>query len=674
MEKAAGKKHENASYYPPRALTARRRAGRSRTPFAPRMRAPRRASAVARRALRDEVLVDDAGACSTPVGLLLLAAFAGALSATQVFPARGGAVPDSARIHAPLIAVPPSFSAAPASPLPLPAEPAHPNSSAPSLPAVLPLPPPAVQPLPAATPPPPQSRLAVVIQGPVYAPALRGFLNASAVRPIFPGESPALLILSTTDSHAGSPYLKQYADAGFHVLITNESAIVTPRGTFPGSFKNSNFQRATTMAGVDFAATRGATHVLKMRGDTVITDPAVFREHFGLPSVLRPLWWYGPQDMYLGRPFPPSPSDTLFLGPLEHVRDMFDGRQDGIEYDTRLPEINLFDGYLMRRNMTRLEGCFAMPPLGVDMPDGMCLYEWRGVTPAVDCNHQRRSPPKCQAACDSLTCPPYVDHVGFPTSADFAPLLSGQDAMHEEAPGGALALQPTPAAPAPAPPVPAARDVRWAVVVQGLLFPQGAASWGDAALAAAGVPAERGLLRVLSVWTSDAAGPLFDAYIAGGFVPVRCDAAAFGAASFGVGAGNHNVNMQKHTSFMGLLAAQARGATHALKTRADIRVTDARAFLDNVLVPGALDRLSFLIKWVGSPRYPVDYLVAGPIEMMLDYFGPPYAEPSDGRFPELFLMQEYSRKRGWTAEDGPTHIKFCREVDFFFPRLPPGLL
>jgi hypothetical protein len=155
-----------------------------------------------------------------------------------------------------------------------------------------------------------------------------------------------------------------------------------------------------------------------------------------------------------------------------------------------------------------------------------------------------------------------------------------------------------------------------------------------------------------------------------GFLPCNATMEDFQALG-GVVPGAQNVNFQKYTAYKGLLAAQARGVTHAIKVRGDVRITNPWVFIQEVL--GNLTTLSFLITWVGTTRYPVDYLVAGPIGDVLDYFAPPFQDPQDGRFPELFLMEEFSKKRGWSAEDGPNHIAFCRGVDFFFPRLPMGI-
>jgi len=195
-------------------------------------------------------------------------------------------------------------------------------------------------------------------------------------------------------------------------------------------------------------------------------------------------------------------------------------------------------------------------------------------------------------------------------------------------------------------------------------------SWGNTMLDTVWPGARDTLVRVLSSM-DDVPPDQVAQYKAEGFVPVLSSWADFQSAGHTNGGGG-NVNLQMHTSYNGLLKARELGATHAIKQRADVRITNGRVFIEQVI--GTPHSLSFLTKWVGSPRYPLDYLVAGPIEDVLLYFGPPYKnEATDGRFPELYLMESYSEKRGWTAEDGPTHIKFCREVDFFYPRLPKGL-
>ena len=256
-----------------------------------------------------------------------------------------------------------------------------------------------------------------------------------------------------------------------------------------------------------------------------------------------------------------------------------------------------------------------------------------------------------------------------------APLLAAATASASPPPlsasGSPSPLLP-PLPPSSFSPPPAARPgeaVRWAVVVQGPIYPQGKGSWGNAQLDVVWPGARDALLRVLSTWDT-APSQLVAEYAADGFVPVLSVWDDFFRARTGGGAGN--VNLQMHTTYNGLLRARELGATHAIKARADVRVTNARVFLEQVL--GTPHTLSFLTKWVGAPRYAVEHLVAGPIEDMLAYFGPPYKnETVDGRFPELFLMESFSEKRGWAAEDGATHIKFCREVDWFYPRLPKGL-
>ena len=310
----------------------------------------------------------------------------------------------------------------------------QPSLSAPP-PPMVPLPPPAPLPLthplpepPRRTPPPPppQYLLAVIVQGPIYNTALGGFSDSVHFSPLQQFEGPVLPILSTTSGQITSELLPAYQAAGFHVLVTTEADVPMPRGTFPGSQRNSNWQRATTIAGLLFAASRGATHAIKMRGDFVITNFTQFREIAGFPLQLHCLWWYdgGPAGGINGRPLPPSPADQLFYGPIDHMIDMFTGWQDGPEFDTRLPELSLFDGYCARRNLTRLACCQEMPALGLLLPDGLCFYAWKGIYPPLDCNFMRKGPAHCRTACDPFTCPPYKDIAEFPSDSITQPSLS----------------------------------------------------------------------------------------------------------------------------------------------------------------------------------------------------------------------------------------------------------
>lgn len=214
--------------------------------------------------------------------------------------------------------------------------------------------------------------------------------------------------------------------------------------------------------------------------------------------------------------------------------------------------------------------------------------------------------------------------------------------------------------------------VQWAVVVQGQPYWQALRSWSKQRLAMEDQPWPAGdsLLRIFSTWDTYKDDGFVQAYRDGGFEVVFSDWEAFLANNTAGGAGN--VNLQMQTSHAGLARARALGATHAFKTRGDVRVAQPRVFLECVL--GVPRTVSFSTMWhTMAPRYALEHLVAGPIADVQEYFSPPFKAPDEGRFPELYLMEEYSRKRGWAGEDGPTHGKFCREVEWWFPRLPKGV-
>lgn len=289
----------------------------------------------------------------------------------------------------------------------------------------------------------------------------------------------------------------------------------------------------------------------------------------------------------------------------------------------------------------------------------------------------------------------------FPPTADVPPQLDMQLQIPPSSGGAALdtplatgAADPSPA-PQPQPsqlpptaplvctyppsvsPAPTARPgdppARWAVVVQGLLYTQGLTSWGLPRMEAEDPPWPMGkdMIRILSTWDIHVEEDLFKAYVAAGFTPVLSNWSQFMGEHTGGGVGN--VNLQMVTSHAGLVAAKAMGATHAIKVRGDVRVEQPRVFLECVL--GTPPTIQFLTMWIGAERYAVEHLVSGPVDEVATYFQPPFKdERVDSRWPELYLMEEFGRKKAFPAEAEPhRHARFCSKVDFFYPRLPYGV-
>ena len=172
------------------------------------------------------------------------------------------------------------------------------------------------------------------------------------------------------------------------------------------------------------------------------------------------------------------------------------------------------------------------------------------------------------------------------------------------------------------------------------------------------------LLCYFSTWQADAASPVALAYAAANFTLVLSPPP--------LQPGWHNVNLQLASTHAGLRAAAAAGATHALKMRGDVHVTSALALLRDVVTP-APARLH-IVSWIG---YLTEYLVAGPLGLMLELFSPQQA-PTDDRFAELFMMEEFAARRN------QSHQALCRSTARWAdaagrpaggaPALPEGLL
>jgi hypothetical protein len=218
-------------------------------------------------------------------------------------------------------------------------------------------------------------------------------------------------------------------------------------------------------------------------------------------------------------------------------------------------------------------------------------------------------------------------------------------ALSTAAPGAEaaqLAPSPGPAAPPPPAAAAAAAAARLAWVVVGPATEAYAVALRSTL--AGGNPCSgpgAAVLCYFSTWQDEGASPVALAYAAANFTLVLSQPPAH--------PGWHNVNLQLTSSHAGLRAAAAAGATHALKMRGDVHVTSAAALL--AVVTPSPPRLT-IVSWI---RYLTEYLVAGPMALMLELFGAQQAA-SDDRFAELFMMEAFAARRNWS------HQALCRST------------
>jgi len=118
--------------------------------------------------------------------------------------------------------------------------------------------------------------------------------------------------------------------------------------------------------------------------------------------------------------------------------------------------------------------------------------------------------------------------------------------------------------------------------------------------------------------------------------------------------GTGNLNCQTRTTVEGLLMAKERGATHALKIRSDMIVSDVPKFMD---ILSKKPRLSFLA-W-HYHGYLVDYLNYGPIDDMVKFWN---VFETNEYFAERNLMNHFSAVKNEPINSF-TDVK--RHVDFF---------
>ena len=148
-------------------------------------------------------------------------------------------------------------------------------------------------------------------------------------------------------------------------------------------------------------------------------------------------------------------------------------------------------------------------------------------------------------------------------------------------------------------------------------------------------------LCVFSGWQGEGGTPVARAYAAAGWGVVLPDPPAH--------PGVQNVNRQLVGKHAGLLAARRAGATHAVVFRGDMELRHPADFVARVV--GTPARLT-TVAWI---RYLTEYVVAGPIEDLLELFSALQA-PGDERFAELFIMDSFAARRNLT------HQQLCHSL------------
>jgi hypothetical protein len=174
-------------------------------------------------------------------------------------------------------------------------------------------------------------------------------------------------------------------------------------------------------------------------------------------------------------------------------------------------------------------------------------------------------------------------------------------------------------------------------------------------------------IRVFSTWDSefaeDGARKLLEDYSDAGFHVIinQRDSVSFvGSKTDGTEGGN--VNLQIGSTLPALLYSKAQGATHALKIRGDMLVTNPSFFLNSIIGDFPSQLSTFF--WCG---FFTDWAVAGPIDEVIQYFSS-VQKRGDPRFAEQFLGESYASSKNWSMS------QTCRYVKFWIPSMPNGLV
>ena len=212
-----------------------------------------------------------------------------------------------------------------------------------------------------------------------------------------------------------------YEAAGFHIVESNLTDFLQQNVKGPlvpnaeGGRGTLNLQMQTSRAGLQRAKELGASHAMKIRSDTTITNFSAFLLSIGNNGIPHRLTFaifsdYPHTPLWSGQHFVPSSHDTLFLGPINDVFDYSNAKMASAE-NYIYGELIQMESYMHRRNLTRLGFCQASDFLYPRLPDGNVI--WHRSSGSNDVKVFGHS--KCRTTCTSCDincddhdiCPPY---------------------------------------------------------------------------------------------------------------------------------------------------------------------------------------------------------------------------------------------------------------------------
>lgn len=126
--------------------------------------------------------------------------------------------------------------------------------------------------------------------------------------------------------------------------------------------------------------------------------------------------------------------------------------------------------------------------------------------------------------------------------------------------------------------------------------------------------------------------------------------------------GTQNVNLANVSICNGLIKAKELGYTHALRFRTDWIINDYNKYI-NICLNLSHNKLVFLT-WFhhNNPQHPngylMDHIIFGPIDLLYNYRNVIQNE-NDRRCTEIFLQEEYFKKRNLKLDDVRNDIKIC---------------
>ena len=178
--------------------------------------------------------------------------------------------------------------------------------------------------------------IGIVVQGPVIPKITK--LSIDFLNILFPA---AKIVLSTWQNENVNPF--------YHDEYSTMKLLINQKPNDPG-FSNINLQILSSKSGIDYLATQGCTHILKIRSDVLITNPNSLDRLLQFHQVNQSGIVFSSFNTFLNRLY--SVSDQLMFGSVDQLKTFWSANLVSSNQEYEVAESYLFRNYLFQLGFT----------------------------------------------------------------------------------------------------------------------------------------------------------------------------------------------------------------------------------------------------------------------------------------------------------------------------------